>query len=349
MADDASVARGDGAADSIFGSDAPDPQPQIVAADDHQLHPLFAAARSAGRAGGRGGRSGRAGRAGRALGDGGAAAAPDAPPAPTDTTMALVDTESSGPQFAPISSREIEFNLRRTGDGAESSIFSDEEDDYERVVESTSQRPKKKRRGSNGRPVTDAGDEAAMAAAAFGGVDEDDEDGDADGDEDEEEDGSEAPDSSFEAPILPIRGESCVGCTADRSIVEVVDKFVRKHAVSMSETALYRSAAIYYHREIVEPRRREGVRVQPWKWKDVRAHYCLHCVDPVLQRAAAVRSLGQVRAVQEQSLMKIMPDGSKQLDTKGAELLLKIVALQDKQILALDSARMPPPPSRGGR
>ena len=92
--------------------------------------------------------------------------------------------------------------------------------------------------------------------------------------------------------------------------------------------------------------------------------------DPLLQRAAAVRSLGAVRAVQEQSLMRINSDGSKQLDHKGAELLLKIVALQvcmrlasnstpskrshrigsqhsqDKQLLALDAARMPPPPSR---
>ena len=341
MADDASVAGGAGAADSIFGSDAPDPQPQIVAADDHQMHPFFAAARGAGRGGGRGGRA--------RGGGGGAAAASAAAPAPTTTTLTLVNTETSGPQFAPISSREIEFNLRRTGDGAESSVFSDEEDDYARVNKSTSQNPKKKRKGSKGRPGTDAGDEAAMAAAAFGGAEEDDEDGDEDEEDDGEEGGSEVPESSIEAPVLPIRGESCAGCTADRAIVEVVDKFVRQHAVSMSETALYKAAALHYRREIVEPRRQEGVRVQPWKWKDVRAHYCLHCVDPVLQRAAAVRSLGQVRAVQEQSLMKILPDGTKQLDTKGAELLLKIVALQDKQILALDSARMPPPPSRGGR
>ena len=44
--------------------------------------------------------------------------------------------------------------------------------------------------------------------------------------------------------------------------------------------------------------------------------------------------------------MRLNSDGTKTLDNKGAELLLKIITLQDKQLTALDSARMPPPPSR---
>jgi hemin uptake protein HemP len=78
-----------------------------------------------------------------------------------------------------------------------------------------------------------------------------------------------------------------------------------------------------------------------------QAHYVLHCCDPLLQRAAAVRSLGAVRAVQEQQLMRHNSDGTKQLDHKGAELLLKIIQMQDKQLVALDASRMPPPPARG--
>lgn len=61
---------------------------------------------------------------------------------------------------------------------------------------------------------------------------------------------------------------------------------------------------------------------------------CARC-DPLLQRAAAVRSLGAVRAVQEQQLMRHNSDGTKQLDHKGAELLLKIVALQVNPTITL--------------
>ena len=76
------------------------------------------------------------------------------------------------------------------------------------------------------------------------------------------------------------------------------------------------------------------------------SHYILHVVDPLLQRAAAVRTLGSIRAVQENSLLKVNADGTKQLDHKATEMLLKVVALQEKAIATLDAARMPPPPRR---
>jgi len=72
----------------------------------------------------------------------------------------------------------------------------------------------------------------------------------------------------------------------------------------------------------------------------------VHVVDPVLQRAAAVRTLGSIRAVQENSLLKVNADGTKQLDHKATEMLLKVVALQEKTIATLDATRMPPPPRR---
>ena len=321
---------------SIFGDSQPEQAaPQVVPAAEHAEHPFFVNARGRGR--GRGGGRARAGR--------GAAPAPAEAPAPSSTALIVPDEER--PQFGPISLRELEFAQRRNTDGAESSVWSDDDDDAEDTLAKPKRKKRKKRSAGSCRPGMDGNDEDAMAAAAFGGGGEED---DEDEDEDDEENESVANESSIDgARLLPIRGETCVGCICDRSVIDTVDRFVRANAVCMTETALYKAAALHYKNEVVIPRRREGVRVLPWKWKDLQAHYVLHTCDPLLQRAAAVRSLGAVRAVQEQNLMRHNADGSKVLDHKGAELLLKIVALQDKQLLALDAARMPPPPTRGGR
>jgi hypothetical protein len=69
-------------------------------------------------------------------------------------------------------------------------------------------------------------------------------------------------------------------------------------------------------------------------------------VDPVLQRTNAVRELSKMREFQAQNLLRVNPDGTKSLDQKSAELMLKLVALSDRQIQALDAARMPPPAPR---
>ena len=225
----------------------------------------------------------------------------------------------------------------------------------------------------------DEDDANLMAAAAFGqnrpanpppkkptsnkkGVDEEEEDND-DGEEEEDGDGeegyseydddddagaSEAQDSSAfgQNNSFPIRGESCIGCVFDRDVVGKVDDFVRRHCGSMTETALFRAASQYWYSEVVCPRASESVQVPRWHWKDLRSHYELHSVDPVMQRTAAVRTLGAMRSYHEQSLLRVNPDGTKQLDPKAADLMLKLVALSDKQISALDAARMPPPPSQ---
>ena len=128
--------------------------------------------------------------------------------------------------------------------------------------------------------------------------------------------------------------------------MDQLDAFVRKNCVLVQESALYRSAAMFYDSEYVKPRRAEGVRVPRFDWKSMRTHYTLHCCDPVLQRAAAVRALGAVRSVQEMSLMRVGPDGSKTLDNKQVEVMLKVLAAQDRQMALLDSARMPPPGKR---
>ena len=361
---------------SIFGDSQPETAPpQVVSASEHAQHPFFVGARGRGNGSARGRgstRGGRASRGGQSASTGATAstaapaAGPGAPAVPAaggNSNTALIVPDDDRPQFGPISLRELEFAQRRNADGAESSVWSDDDDDDGDggggPARRKRKRRKKARRGAasgEGRPPLDANDEDAMAAAAFGGCGdgEDVADDDDDGEEEYEgEDGDEqsvANESSVAdgARLLPIRGETCVGCICDRSVIETVDRFVRANAVCMTETALYKAAALHYKNEVVIPRKREGVRVLPWKWKDLQAHYVLHTCDALLQRAAAVRSLGAVRAVQEQNLMRHNADGSKVLDHKGAELLLKIVALQDKQLLALDAARMPPPAARGG-
>lgn len=353
---------------SMFGDSQPDNlAPQVVSASEHSQHPFFAGGRassvSRARAGGGSRGRGRGQQRGGGRGGNGSTSAAENVQSESNTAMIVPDSEER-PLFGPISLKELEFAHRRNADGAESAMWSDDDDEDDGTVRKKKKRKNKARPNdtakSRPRPRLDANDEDAMAAAAFGGGGEEEDDEDCEDDEDDDEygegeggadDRSEARESSIAeggSRLLPIRGETCVGCVCDRSVIQTVDAFVRQNAVCMTETALYKAAALHYRNEVVIPRRREGVRVLPWNWKDLQAHYVLHVCDPLLQRAAAVRSLGAVRAVQEQQLMRHNSDGTKQLDHKGAELLLKIVALQDKQILALDQARMPPPLARTG-
>ena len=377
---------------SIFGDSQPDASnPQVVTAEEHAQHPFFTGVSSRGRGGGGGctskGRGkGRRGKGGGS-GSGGNGGGGDTNAAAVNNTSLIVPDTEDRPLFGPISLKELESAHRRNADGAESQMWSEDEAD-ERV--NKKKRRKKRQTPSSSssgiRVRTNKSDEDCIAAATFGGAaagEESEEDEDDDDEDDECEpcygdgDRSETVESSIDgkaARLLPIRGETCVGCICERGVIDIIDRFVRQNAVSMTETALYKAAAIHYRNEIVLPRKKEGVRVLNWNWKDMQAHYVLHVCDPLLQRAAAVRSLGAVRAVQEQQLMRHNSDGTKQLDHKGCEMLLKIVALQvnlililftihdlfplklvrllrasqDKQIQALDAARMPPPTMRGG-
>ena len=346
---------------SLFGdSQPPETAPQVVNASTHASHPFWTGGQTRG-GGGRGGNcSGRA--RGRGSGRGKASSVGNTDPtaAVTSGNTAIVVDETERPQFTGISMRELEFGYRASADGGESSMDSDDSED-DRHFASCQNAPRKKRkvqRSSSSRPDDHGldGDDAqmssetCMAAAAFGAAVETAENDDEDEDEEFcEEARSETAVSSVlnsSSRLLPIRGEYCIGCTSSREIVEKIDEFVHKHCTAMNESALYKSAALYYKTTIVRPRRTEGVRMGKWSWKSLRSHYVLHVADPVLQRAAAVRTLGSVRAMQETSLVRVNPDGSKSLDHKGAELLMKVIALQDKTMAALDTARMPAPSSR---
>ena len=273
---------------------------------------------------------------------------------------ASVEEETEQPEFTGISLMELEFSRSRNNDGGASSVAS---------APLGTRLKKRKHRSSNKAPAE------MMTHAAFGAHTEKDEDEDESDEEDEavtgenivakkrvppaatltEEEASdedlddEEEDESVVGGSTSIRSERCIGCCFDRAIIGKIDLFVRSHCVSMTEQAVYRAASEYWKREIVKPRALEGVHVPTWHWKQLANHYSLHAVDPLLQRASNLRVVSAMREFQAQKLLRVNPDGTKALDTKGAEFMLKLVALSDKHITALDLARMPPPVPRHSR
>lgn len=269
----------------------------------------------------------------------------------------VIEEETEQPEFTGISLVELEFTRSKNNDGAASSVAS----------EAIATRKKRKKR-----KLAEKTPAEMMASAAFGGGADDDDDKE-DGEEEDEHDDVPGTITKKRVPPVSVEGEDeysdeevddeesvagagkeirsarCIGCCFDREIVGKVDTFVRTHCVSMTEQAVYRAASEYWKREIVKPRSQEGVHVPQWHWKQLANHYSLHAVDPLLQRASNLRVVSAMREFQAQKLLRVNADGTKALDSKGAEFMMKLIALSDKHIAALDSARMPPPPPRGSR
>lgn len=254
-------------------------------------------------------------------------------------TEAVENTVQTGPRLVGLSLSALESAVRGSGDDQESAIFSDEEE------EQTS--PKRPRTGEEIRQSTAAAAAAAVVASAFpGGV--------ADEESDvletsEADTGSEA---RFERAIaankriFSLRGVSCLGCSLDREMIGKVDQFVTSNMARLEPTALYKAASLYWKNQIVEPAAYEGADIPSWNWKDLRNHYLLHNVHPDMQRVDSIRSLASCRKLLEQSLVRQEEDGSTALDPKNAELLMKLVALQSKELMLLGNSSMPPPPPR---
>jgi hypothetical protein len=140
-----------------------------------------------------------------------------------------------------------------------------------------------------------------------------------------------------EKNAFPIKSITCVGCALPGK-VGLIDEFIRSSAPKMAEHALFKTAALVYQRDIVEPARREGVCVPAWSWRDLRDHYSLHFVDPRLQRMENVRSLAAVRKTLELSLLREDPEtGERVVDKQNSEQLQKIIALQSKEISLLEA------------
>jgi len=135
--------------------------------------------------------------------------------------------------------------------------------------------------------------------------------------------------------IFPIDDLQCVGCALG-SRLQPVDDFVRNSYSSMGEMALWKMAALTYKTRVCEPAQAEGINTPPWNWKDVRLHYTLHKIDSKLQRLENLRILAAMRRTLELRLMKQDDEGETSLDRANSDQLLKIVAMQSREICLLN-------------
>lgn len=137
---------------------------------------------------------------------------------------------------------------------------------------------------------------------------------------------------------FPVKGVHCIGCSMPTRIGPV-ERFVNSNVGRMSETALWKMAALTWLREVQEPAQKEGVDVMPWSWRDVATHFRLHTTNSVIGRTAMIQSLTAMRVQVEQCLVRV-EDGKRTLDKGSADLFLKIVAAdsRERQLLAASVA-----------
>tara|TARA_B110001452_G_scaffold248366_1_gene235078 strand:- start:3403 stop:4686 length:1284 start_codon:yes stop_codon:yes gene_type:complete len=136
----------------------------------------------------------------------------------------------------------------------------DEEDDAEeeRSEHEMAASSGKKRRGGSGGVGSARGSGSAedmMAAAAFGGgarraFGESEADG-------RSETSSKRRKTAYKE-AFPVRGVTCVGCAIATRITPV-ERFVKENIGRMTETALWKMAALCYKKDVAEPCEREGV------------------------------------------------------------------------------------------
>jgi hypothetical protein len=339
---------------SVASSEPPDPAPLNIPAV--ALNPVWASAAA-------GGHSHNVGRAAR-IGNSNNSRAARGATATRAGGSNNSDTVDDSQVLGPISLLELEHRHRVHADGAESSLFSDDEGDQEgdaiKGSRHTTTTTTKRHRHNQSSNLCNEEDEyegtkrqkrvtiadataSAISAAAFGGGATIDESVD---------DDSEIESSSLTGGELvpfrrtfPVRGVSCIGCSAEREIVSKVDEFVKKNSSKMNEDALYRTASVFWRPTVVDPAKREGVAIAEWPWKDLRSHYRLHVCDPYIQRMDCCRQLSAVRKMLELSLVRT--DGDQRVvDHKNTDLLLKVIGMQSKELSLLNGNAMPPPPNR---
>jgi hypothetical protein len=147
---------------------------------------------------------------------------------------------------------------------------------------------------------------------------------------------------------FPISGVECVGCALP-SKVTPVDDFVRGSCDKMQEMALFKMAALVYCQKVAEPAQAEEVPVPPWSWKDIRAHYTMHKMDPRMQRFENMRTLAAMRKTLELQLLKEdEASGDHVLDKSNSEQIMKVITLQSKEISLLHEATIAASKSAAG-
>lgn len=309
------------ASPSLPPSEPPDPQSVALGAAALASHPVWAAAR-----GGRG----------RGAGRGGARGGRGTPP---------MEAATERPRYERISLQALERQQYADADGAESHLNSDDEEAFE--APPRRERAAAAANGGDSGPSEDEDDaeerpsrrqrlDGILGAAAFGGG-APPRQGPASESAASQTSTQRRRDANKEA--FPIRGISCVGCAlANR--VGPVDKFVRTNISRMTEESLFKMAALTYKREVAEPTEREGAPVPAWAWKDVRAHYTLHCSSNLIGRHVMIRQLQSMRAQLETRLVRCEND-EREIDRGTADLLLKTIQQESRERALLEAAIAP--------
>lgn len=259
------------------------------------------------------------------------------------------DEEHERPRFERLSMSHLEYSQFKDGDGADSSIFS--EDD--RTPKRTRPGPGPSKANGEDRDEDDSDadedDQAASRAerserlgsllgdAVFGGqagagasrqFDEES--------IDESEASSKIRKESFKN-VFPCRGITCVGC-ALAGRIDAVDSFVHNNITRMATDSLYKLAALVYRREVVEPAEREGARVPEWSWKNIKNHFELHVSDNAFSRHRIVKQLQLMRGELEGHIVRVEASGERELDKSTTELLLKTISAESKERALIESA-----------
>jgi len=352
--------------DNDSGSEAPNPIPAnaqgaaaLAGGGGAAQHPLWAASAGGGHQSTRGapvgGRSGgRGGGRGRGTGAGSAAGSDD----------------GRGARFEAISFLGLELQARQSAEGVGSSICSEDAPAREEPY-SSSKKPlprgfNRKKRAvdrdrQNSRELEDA--DAASELASQLGSDDDNEEytgapkgacpaSDADliaraafgaaaapsDDGVMSEADSQTPSERQRAAhkrAFPVKGITCVGCALPTRI-RPVEEFVLNNFEKMKEDACYKLAALTYVRQVVEPARNEGVEVPNWSWKDCQIHFERHANLNLIQQVKKQRILSAMRETAASQLMRVESSGERQLDRANSDLMLKILAAEEK----LDSSRV---------
>lgn len=144
---------------------------------------------------------------------------------------------------------------------------------------------------------------------------------------------------------FPVKGVTCVGCALANRIAPV-ERFVNNNVGRMSETALWKMAALTWKLEVVEPAKREGVAVVDWAWREVANHFRLHTTNAVVGRTHMIQSLTAMRCQVEQRLVRV-ENGERELDKTNADLILKILTAESRERTLLATSMGIPASGRG--
>ena len=319
----------DGSRSPSLSSAPPQDTPQRVSADRLREHPLWAASRGADAPAPRGPRGARG---------------PASPGA------------EAAPRYERLSSAAIAADLHEQGDGADSTINTDDEADQQGG--GRKRRKRKKRAGSpslRGRGGDGDADVEGSAAESDGGERRRDQTarldgllGDAafgrSGGTGELSDAcssvSESAASSSrrreaQRGMAPIRGSLCVGCNlAGR--MQPVDFFVRQNIGTMEDDQLWKMAALVFRKDVIEPSAAEGATVPAFPWKRLREHYELHSLDKGIQRMKRMRCLQLLRSQLEMGIVRV-ENGKREVDRNNAQYVMKCISLEEKLQESMDA------------